>query len=442
VRFRASAIAAAVGGTLHGDDVDVDGVAIDSRLVAPGQLFVPIVAERDGHDFIDAARAAGAAAYLTARTPSEGTAIVVADTGAALLDVGRLARGALPDAVVGITGSVGKTTVKDLTASILRQRLRTAASERSFNNELGVPMTLANAGADTEAVVVEMGARGRGHIALLCDVARPTIGVVTVVALAHAEMFGTLEAVAEAKGELIESLPAGGTAVLNDDDDNVAGMASRATASVLRFSATHEADVFAAHVAIDDELQATFELRSPWGVVDVRLGVRGAHQVTNALAAASAALAAGASLDDVAAGLASAELSPWRMELARTPSGAVVLNDAYNANPTSMTAALRSLAALPARRRVAVLGLMAELGADGQDAHRRVAQEAADLGIELIAVDAPQYGGAATDVRGTDAALRALGPIGDGDAVLVKGSRVAGLERLASALLGGTANTV
>jgi UDP-N-acetylmuramoyl-tripeptide--D-alanyl-D-alanine ligase len=442
VRFQASAVAAAVGGALHGDDVDVDGVAIDSRLVAPGQLFVPIVAERDGHDFIDAARAAGAAAYLTARAPSEGTAIVVADTGAALLDVGRLARTSLPDAVVGITGSVGKTTVKDLTASILRHRFRTAASERSFNNELGVPMTLANADVETEAVVVEMGARGRGHIALLCDVARPTVGVVTVVALAHAEMFGTIEAVAAAKGELIESLPANGTAVLNDDDANVAGMASRATASVLRFSAEHDADVHAAHVTIDDELRATFELRSPWGVVDVRLGVRGTHQVTNALAAASAALAVGASLDDVASGLASAELSPWRMELARTPSGAVVLNDAYNANPTSMTAALRSLAALPARRRVAVLGLMAELGAEGQDAHRRVAQQAADLGIEVIAVDAPQYGGAAKDVSGIDAALRALGPVGDGDAVLVKGSRVAGLERLASALLAGTANTV
>ena len=396
MHFQASAVAAAVGGTLHGDDVEVDGVAIDSRLVVPGQLFVPIVAERDGHDFIAAALASGAAAYLTTRRPEDGTAIVVADTSAALLDLGRLARAALPDLVVGITGSVGKTTVKDLTASILRQRFDTAASERSFNNELGVPITLANAAPATEVVVVEMGARGRGHITLLCDIARPTIGVVTVVALAHAEMFGSIEEVAAAKGELVESLPPGGTAVLNDDDANVAAMAERTNASVLRFGVARAADVHAAHLSLDDELRATFELRSPWGVVDVRLAVRGAHQVTNALAAASASLAAGAGLDHVAAGLATATLSPWRMELARTPSGAVVLNDAYNANPTSMRAALSSLAALPARRRLAVLGLMAELGAEGDSAHRDVVEQAAALGIEVIAVDAPQYG---TSVR-------------------------------------------
>ena len=440
MRFQASAIAAAVGGTLHGDDVDVDGVAIDSRLVAPGQLFVPIVAERDGHDFIEAARTAGAAAHLTARAPSEGTAIVVEDTGVALLAVGRLARRSLPDAVIGITGSVGKTTVKDLTASILRQRFRTAASERSFNNELGVPMTLANAPADTEAVVVEMGARGRGHITLLCDVARPTVGVVTVVALAHAEMFGTIEEVAAAKGELVAALPGDGTAVLNGDDERVAAMAIRASGRVLTYGAT--GDVVADSVTFDDELRAAFRLQSPWGKADVRLSVRGAHQVANALAASAAALAVGAELADVSAGLASTVLSPWRMDLVRTSSGALVLNDAYNANPTSMAAALTSLAALPARRRVAVLGVMAELGAGGDEAHRRVARHAADLGIEVIAVDAPQYGPGTTRVRGIIEALEALGPIGERDAVLVKGSRAAGLERLASALLEGTTTTV
>jgi UDP-N-acetylmuramoyl-tripeptide--D-alanyl-D-alanine ligase len=443
VRFQASAVAAAVGGTLHGDDVEVDGVAIDSRLVAPGQLFVPIVAERDGHDFIVAALASGAAAYLTTKAPDDGTAIVVADTSAALIEVGRLARAALPDLVVGITGSVGKTTVKDLTASILGQRFRTAASERSFNNELGVPMTLANAPEDTEAVVVEMGARGRGHVALLCEVARPTIGLVTVVALAHAEMFGTIEEVARAKSELVQSLPAHGTAVLNADDDNVAAMAHRTEASVLTFGVERaDADVDADHVTVDDELRASFVLRSPWGTVDVRLAVRGAHQVSNALAAASASLAAGAGLDHVAAGLAAATLSPWRMELARTPDGAIVLNDAYNANPTSMRAALSSLAALPARRRIAVLGVMAELGTEGDSAHVEIVEEARDLGIEVIAVDAPQYGTGVRSVRNVDDALRAIGPVGDGDAILVKGSRVAGLERLASALLAKGANKV
>jgi UDP-N-acetylmuramoyl-tripeptide--D-alanyl-D-alanine ligase len=436
VRFRSSAVAAAVGGTLHGDDVEVAGVAIDSRLVSRGELFVPIVAERDGHDFIAPALAAGAGAYLTSRAPAGGTAIVVEHTAAALLDLGRMARAALPDLVVGVTGSVGKTTVKDLTASVLAERHRTAASERSFNNELGVPMTLANAPDDTEAVVVEMGARGRGHIALLCDVARPMIGVVTVVALAHAEMFGSLKEVAAAKGELVEALPPDGTAVLNADDDWVAGMAHRTTAKVLTFGVDRPSvDVLAEGVALDEELRPSFHLRSPWGEVDVRLSVRGAHQVTNALAAGAAALAAGAGVDDVAAGLGAATPSPWRMELGRAAGGALVLNDSYNANPTSMAAALTSLAALPARRKVAVLGVMAELGADGDDAHRQVARQAAELGIELIAVDAPHYGTGA--VHGIEGALAALGPVGDGDAVLVKGSRIAGLERLASALLAG-----
>jgi UDP-N-acetylmuramoyl-tripeptide--D-alanyl-D-alanine ligase len=439
VRFQASAVAVAVGGTLHGEDVAVDGVAIDSRLVAPGQLFVPIVAERDGHDFIPAALDAGAAAYLTARDAESGTtAIVVADTAAALLDIGRLARVSLPELVVGVTGSVGKTTVKDLTASILDVRYRTAASERSFNNELGVPMTLANAPDDTEAVVVEMGARGQGHISLLCDIARPTIGVVTVVALAHAEMFGTIEDVARAKGELVESLPVHGTAVLNADDPNVAAMAVRTSASVLTYGV--RADVRAEDVTFDEELRASFRLVSPWGATEVHLAVRGTHQVSNALAASSAALAAGVDLRELGAGLESAVLSPWRMELARTAQGAQVLNDAYNANPTSMAAALTSLAALPARRRVAVLGEMAELGAESADAHRRVAEHAGALGIEVLTVNAPQYG--ARDVHTIEEALETLGPVGEGDAILVKGSRVAGLERLASALLGGAGSTV
>ena len=210
VRWRASDVAAAVGGVLRGDDVELDGATIDSRSVRPGQLFVPIVGDRDGHDFIDAARAAGAAAHLTARgataTARAGdrggtTPHSRCSTSAAWLEP------ACPTAVVGITGSVGKTTTKDLLRTVLERRYRTAASERSFNNELGVPLTLANAPPATEAAVVEMGARDRGHIALLCDVARPTIGVVTVVAGAHLEVFGSIDDVARAKGELIEALP-------------------------------------------------------------------------------------------------------------------------------------------------------------------------------------------------------------------------------------------
>jgi len=435
VRFRGTEIAAALGGELRGDDVDVAAVTIDSRSVAPDSLFVPIVAARDGHAFIADAVRAGAIAYLTSELPLEvrATAIVVADTAEALLALGRRARARLPDRVIGITGSVGKTTVKDLTRAALGPRYRAHANDRSFNNELGVPLTLANAPDDTDVAVVEMGARGRGHIALLCDIARPTVGVVTAVELAHTELFGSLEEVAAAKGELVEALPDTGVAVLNADRPLVSAMASRTAARVVTFGVDATgADVTAAAVEFDEALRPSFELSSPWGKTLVRLPVSGIHQVGNALAAAAAALATGVTPDEVAEGLASASISPWRMEVRRASTGAIVINDAYNANPASTEAALRSLAALAARRRIAVLGVMAELGEAGASEHERIAALAGDLGIELIAVDAPDYGVAC--VHGVQGALDALPALEEGDALLVKGSRVAGLEELAAVL--------
>ena len=214
MRFSAIEVAAAVGGELDGLDVELTNVTIDSRAVEPGSLFVAVVAKRDGHVYVPHAVQAGASAYLTSEPPAdvEAAAIVVADTAEGLLALGRHARSRLPDRVIGITGSVGKTTVKDLARAALAPRYAVHASDKSFNNELGVPLTLANAPDDTDVTVVEMGARGRGHIALLADVARPAIGVVTAVELAHTELFGSLEEVAAAKGELVESLPDTGVA--------------------------------------------------------------------------------------------------------------------------------------------------------------------------------------------------------------------------------------
>jgi UDP-N-acetylmuramoyl-tripeptide--D-alanyl-D-alanine ligase len=439
VLYRASEVASAVGGQLHGEDVEVVRVSIDSRSSAPGDLFVPVMGERDGHDFVGAAVAGGAAAYLTQKGPiAEGTPyIAVADTGKALVDLGRDARSRLPDRVVGITGSVGKTSTKDLTAAALARRFRTAASPRSFNNELGVPLTLANASADTEALVVEMGARGHGHIEALCSIARPSVGVVTVVAAAHTAMFGSLDEVARAKSELIAALPTDGTAVLNADDARVAKMATIAAGTVLLFSAAGErgADITAASVELDEDLRPLFRMQTPWGAIDVRLAARGAHAVINGLAAAGAALALGVSLQDTAEGLSRAELTPWRMQLIRTPSGLTVLNDAYNANPLSTESALRSLATLDAKRRIAVLGIMAELGPSAPEDHRRVAALAEELGIEVVAVDAPDYGRpTVTGVEGALTELERIGALAPGTAVLVKASRVAGLERLGEAL--------
>ena len=431
MRLHASEIAAAVDGRLQGPDVVVDGASHDSRAVQPGQLFVPVVAERDGHDFIADALARGARAYLTTGRIEGGTAIVVDDTVHALQQAGRLARTRVPPRVVGITGSVGKTSVKDLLAAVLGQRFRTTASARSFNNELGVPLTLLGAPDDTEATIVEMGARGVGHIRDLCSIAAPTVGIVTRVAAVHTEVFGSIEEVALGKGELVEALPADGAAVLNAADERVAAMAERTAARVVTFG--DGGDVRAEGVVLDDDLRPRFQLRSPWGGAEVSLEVRGTHQVENALAAAAAALALDVSPAEVSSGLRVAALSPWRMELGVTPSGARILNDAYNANPTSVAAALESLAALPARRRTAVLGVMAELGDREVEEHAAIGARAASLGIRLISVGAPAYGG--EDVTTLEEALDRLGDLGEDDAVLVKGSRVAGLEELAARLL-------
>jgi len=423
VRFRTCE----VGGTVVGADVEFDGAAIDSRRVGGGELFIPLVAERNGHDFIDAAVAAGAVAYLTSEAPraSAATAVVVEDTAAALAELGRRARHRLPDRVVGVTGSAGKTSTKDLLGAVMQAQGPSAVNEKSFNNELGLPLTLVNAPDGAQAAVLEMGARGPGHIRWLCDIARPTVGVVTNVSMSHTEFLGSIEGVAEAKAELVESLPATGTAVLSASDPRVLAMADRTAATVLTFG-VEAGDVRATGVALDAELRPSFTLETPWGTAPVALGARGAHQAANAAAAAAAALALGVPLDDAVEAMAHAALSPLRMEVHRTPGGVLVLNDSYNANPASTEAALQALAAAPATgRRIAILGPMLELGEGSVGEHRRIAAVAAGLGIEVVAVGTADYG---VDPRPDEDAVP---PLEAGDAVLVKGSRAAGLERVA-----------
>jgi len=290
-----------------------------------------------------------------------------------------------------------------------------------------------------------MGARGRGHIAELCALARPTVGVVTSVEEVHTELFGNIDEVAVAKSELVESLPSTGVAVLNVDNPLVAAMAERTSATVVRVALGSVAeadvrpvDVWAEDIVVDAELRASFRLCTRDGSCGVTLAVRGEHNVVNALLASATGVALGVGLEAVAEGLGRAEMSPWRMELSTTVTGARVLNDAYNAGPASTAAALRALASIPAARRVAVLGVMAELGPGHGAAHREIAALADEHGIEVIAVAAPDYGPDAVHVDGVDAALAALrhdGELGPDDAVLVKASRVAGLEHLAAALL-------
>ena len=414
-----------MGGELVGPDVGIDGASIDSRMLRPGQLYAPIVAERDGHAFIPAALDAGAAAYLTAQEPAGGTAIQVRDTSAALLSLGALARARVGDAI-GITGSVGKTTTKDLLAACLASTFRTAASERSFNNELGLPLTLLNAPDGARWVVVEMGVRREGDIERLARVARPGIGVVTSVDTAHVAYLGDLDGVARAKGELVAALPAAGVAVLNFDNAKVRAMAALAACRVLGYGVAADADVRADDITLDRELRARFRLSSPWGRTEIRLAVHGIQQVSNALAAATVALWCGVPIDAVAAALAVSEGSPWRMDIRHVPGGPVLVVDCFNAIPASAEAAVRSLAALPGERKLAVLGLMAELGDRSAAEHRRIALVAEELGIDVVGYGTGLYGGAC--VTGVDEAVAVLRTLGPGDAVLVKGSRVARLE--------------
>lgn len=432
MKFSTAEVAKATGGRVEGSDLVVDGATQDSRTISQGQLFVPLVAERDGHDFIPAALANGAGAYLTQREPGSGTAIVVDDTMAALRSLASAARDRLNGPVVAITGSVGKTSTKDLLAAVLREHMVTHASERSFNNEIGVPLTILNAPDDAEAAVVEMGARGIGHIASLCEIARPTVGIVTIVAAAHTGEFGSVDAIAVAKGEIIEGLPTNGLAVLNGDNRYVREMAPRTAARVLTFGTTHECDVAVTKVDVADDLRATFTIASDWGTVIARPSTRGAHMATNVAAAVGTALWLGVSVDEVEAGLSVAPLSPWRMDVVRAASGALVINDSYNANPTSMRGALDSLSHVKSSRKVAVVGYMGELGASEADDHRAIADHIRHIDAEMIAVGTELYG--ATPIAASDV-IEVIGPLDADTAVLVKGSRSAGLEVVAEQLV-------
>jgi UDP-N-acetylmuramoyl-tripeptide--D-alanyl-D-alanine ligase len=332
-----------------------------------------------------------------------------------------------PARIVGVTGSVGKTSTKDLIAAACASTLRTTANEHSFNNEQGLPITILNAPGDTDVMVLEMGMRGFGQISSLCEVARPEIGVVTAVGHSHTELVGGIDGVGRAKRELVEALPRSGTAVLNADDERVASMARHTGARVVTFG--HTGDVRIVALELDALARPRFTLDTPWGSADVELAVSGEHMAVNAAAAVAVTGSLGVPVAAAAEALAGAGISGMRMEVVELPTGAIVINDAYNANPTSMAAALDALFAMDARRRCAVLGLMGEL-ADPGEGHREVARKADALGVELIAVGTDLYG-----VHPFDDPLAALGELTAGDVVLVKASRSAGLERVVRELV-------
>ncbi|MFF4987167.1 UDP-N-acetylmuramoyl-tripeptide--D-alanyl-D-alanine ligase [Streptosporangium saharense] len=445
-------------------------VVIDSRAVEPGSLFVAIKGTRsDGHDFAAGAVEAGAVAVLASR-PVDAPAVVVGDILAALAALATAVAAELPQAtVIGVTGSAGKTTTKDLLARLAARLGPTIAPVESFNNEIGHPLTVMRADEDTRYLVLELSARHAGHIADLARIAPPKIGVVLNVGTAHLGVFGGKEAIAQAKGELVEALPPDGVAVLNADDPLVAGMAGRTAARVTWFGRGPQAVVRAEEVTLDERGRARFVLRTPSGVAPVTLRLYGEHAVENALAAAAVAYELGLPVAVIAEELSEAEpRSRWRMAVTDRPDGVTVINDAYNANPDSMRAAFGALDALAGgRRRFAVIAALRELGEDGDALNAEVGHMAASSGLEALFVvgpdadpvlagaasatgEAPEVGpppgpppGASSrtrvvhvaDVEEAAAGLAAL--LAPGDVVLVKGPRATGLERVAQALTGG-----
>jgi UDP-N-acetylmuramoyl-tripeptide--D-alanyl-D-alanine ligase len=446
LNLRLAEVARVTGSVLvHGDGSKrARGAVVDSRLVKAGDLFFALRGEwLDGHDFAaDALRRGAAAVVVRHEIPDvRGAQLVTSDPLRALVGLSGWVRDVLDPVVVGITGSTGKTGVKDFLASIVSRTMPTVASHKSYNNELGVPLTLLATKVQTRVVICEMGARGLGQIKALCELARPQIGVVTNVGVTHYEQFGSREAIAEAKGELVRSIPEGGAAILNADDPLVMGMASRAQAEVLTFGLAENAWLRAQGARADRLGRATFRMVRGREVVWISLPISGGHQVLNALAASAAALALGLSPEDCRVGLESAVSSPWRMQV-EVAGGVVLVNDAYNANPTSVASALHSCAAMASGqgRFVAVLGYMAELGEIEVAEHRRIGALAASLttklvvvgnGAKPIALGAREAGmNDVVLVPEPSAAVEAAGDLHPGDVLLVKGSRVAALEKL------------
>ncbi|POM23994.1 UDP-N-acetylmuramoyl-tripeptide--D-alanyl-D-alanine ligase [Actinomadura rubteroloni] len=448
-------VAETTGGALHGDPATVvtGPVVIDSRAVEPGALFVALRGERaDGHDFAAGALGAGAAAVLAERPVEGGPSVVVPDAQEAL---GRLARGVLarlPDArVVAVTGSAGKTSTKDLIAHLLERSGPTVWPPGSFNNEIGLPLTVLRADAATRHLVLEMGARGVGHIAYLAGIAPPHVGAVLNVGTAHLGEFGSPEGIARAKGELAEAVGPDGTVVLNADDPLVRGMAARTKARIVLFGRGPDAEVRAVDERLDDAGRPVFTLVTPEGSAPVALRLHGAHAALNALAAAAAARASGLPLADIAAGLSDAvPASRWRMEVTERADGVTVVNDAYNANPDSTRSAVDVVRHMArGRRAFAVLGEMAELGDSSVAEHAKIGQHVARSGFDgLITVGGAaaamaegagrvaSWTGECVQVDDVGTAVTVLSErLRPRDVVLVKGSRVAGLERVAQALL-------
>lgn len=430
-----SQVASITGGLLVGEDGAITSVLTDSRDGLQGSLFVALVGEfHDGHAFVADALSSGARGVLVAPGLDVEPRVEVVDTMDALLALGIARRSELDIPVVAITGSSGKTSTKDLLVAALPNA---HGSPKSFNNEIGVPLTVLATPHTAEYLVMEVGSRGVGHIASLMGAVRPDVAIITNLGVVHMETFGTPAGLAAAKWEIVEALSDSGVAILPADQPELLAPRRHFTGRTITFGIDH-ADVAVTDLSLDGLGRPRFTVTTPLGTGEVQLPVIGAHQALNAAAALAAGVAMNVPLTVMMEGLTEATPSPWRME--RHDGRFTVINDAYNANPDSMAAAFRLVAALPGRS-VAVLGKMAELGHLAEDEHLRIGRMARDLGFAEIVVVGDDPGlakGAGAIATSVDTAEQAheliAGTVRDGDVILVKGSRSVGLETLAASL--------
>jgi UDP-N-acetylmuramoyl-tripeptide--D-alanyl-D-alanine ligase len=452
VKFTLDDVAAAAGTRAEGE-AELSGVAVDSRQVRPGDLFVAIRGARvDGHDFAHEALARGAGALLGERRPeglpSDFPAVLAAQPVAALLKLGAATKKKMGFRLAAVTGSAGKTTTKDFAAAILSRRFRTEKTPGNQNSQIGFPMSVMNLSRHPEWMVGEMGLSEAGNLATLSRAFEPDVAAILLVAAAHLQFFVSIDAIADGKAEILEGLKPGGTFVANADDPRVAAIAARHRGRVVRFGRSPDADVTASDVAAEPE-GSRFVLATPEGRASVRLPLAGPHQVSNFLAAAAIGYSVGVPASECAAASETLRPAAHRGELVRHSTGALLFDDAYNANPASMRAALETLASLPARRRIAVLGDMLELGPEEDRWHRETGAAVAGRADLLVcvgpkarllgegAVAAGLSESAVRSVASAEEAAQALaGVLASGDAALFKASRAIGLERAVAMLAG------
>ena len=444
--------AQACGGLLRGSDRGFSGVCSDTRTLKRGELFVALRGPHfDANEFVSAAQSAGAAGAVVDSEQSVGISqIVVQDTQAALERGGHAWRSQFSIPLVGVAGSNGKTTAKEMTSTILSQAGSCLATRGNLNNHIGVPLTLLRIEPTDRFAVIEMGANRAGEVAALVRIARPTVGLITNAGAEHLEGFGSLAGVARAEGEMVEGLAKDATAVINADDE-FAGLWRKMTAArVVTFGIRAPADFGASDIrtAIGaDGFVTRFTLSGPAGRAAVELQMGGRHNVSNALAAAASASAAGATLQHIVTGLAAVRGVPGRLQFKKAASGAWLIDDSYNANPSSVRAGIEVLADLEGRRWL-VLGDMAELGEYAQSAHEQIGVFARERGIErlyamgpLAALAVESFGAGATWFADPAALAQALGSAPADVRMLIKGSRVNRLERVVDALVGTTRTT-